>query len=223
MQVVRSLKTWWPQPPFWSGGAMGFLLPLLLVAITTVTIGVATRFVDLGHVGAIYLIAVLISAMRWGLAPALLAATTSVAASAFFFYPPIYSFHVQDWEQLIDLVLFTIVAVVTSQLAVGLRRQIDIADRFTPTPQTPGAVRVSPYATYGTDALAESVVAALRDRSAAIMGNHGAVTMADGLPRAYALAEYLEYLCDVHLRALATGLPVRTLPPEEIAAVAARA
>jgi L-fuculose-phosphate aldolase len=81
---------------------------------------------------------------------------------------------------------------------------------------------VSPYAGYGTDALAESVVAALRDRSGAIMGNHGAVTVADGLTRAYALAEYLEYLCDVHLRALATGLPVRTLPPEEIDAVAAR-
>jgi len=85
-----------------------------------------------------------------------------------------------------------------------------------------GPVRVSPYAGYGTDALAESVVAALRDRSGAIMGNHGAVTVADGLTRAYALAEYLEYLCDVHLRALATGLPVRTLPPEEIDAVAAR-
>jgi L-fuculose-phosphate aldolase len=85
-----------------------------------------------------------------------------------------------------------------------------------------GPVRVSPYATYGTDALAASVAAALRDRSGAIMGNHGAVTVADGLARAYALAEYLEYLCDVHLRALAAGLPVRTLPPEEIARVAAR-
>jgi len=85
-----------------------------------------------------------------------------------------------------------------------------------------GPVRVSPYATYGTEALAASVVAALRDRSGAIMGNHGAVTVADGLARAYALAEYLEYLCDLHLRALATGLPVRTLPPEEIARVAAR-
>jgi L-fuculose-phosphate aldolase len=82
-----------------------------------------------------------------------------------------------------------------------------------------GPVRVSPYATYGTDALAASVVAALRDRSGAIMGNHGAVTVADGLARAYALAEYLEYLCDLHLRALATGLPVRTLPPEEIARI----
>jgi L-fuculose-phosphate aldolase len=85
-----------------------------------------------------------------------------------------------------------------------------------------GPVRVSPYATFGTDALARSVVTALRDRSAAIMGNHGAVTVADTLSQAYALAEYLEYLCDVHLRALATNLPVRTLAADEIAEVALR-
>jgi L-fuculose-phosphate aldolase len=85
-----------------------------------------------------------------------------------------------------------------------------------------GPVRVSPYATFGTEALAESVVTALRGRSAAIMGNHGAVTVAATLSQAYALAEYLEYLCDVHLRALATGLPVRTLPPGEIAQMALR-
>jgi L-fuculose-phosphate aldolase len=85
-----------------------------------------------------------------------------------------------------------------------------------------GPVRVSPYATFGTDALARSVVTALRDRNGAIMGNHGAVTVADTLSQAYALAEYLEYLCDVHLRALATGLPVRTLAADEIAEVALR-
>ena len=85
-----------------------------------------------------------------------------------------------------------------------------------------GPVRVSPYATFGTEALADSVVTALHERSAAIMGNHGAVTVADTLSQAYALAEYLEYLCDVHLRALATGLPVRTLPSAEIAEVARR-
>lgn len=129
MKVVRSLKTWWPRPPFVTGGPETFVYALALVAITTIAIGVAIRFADLGRVGAIYLIPVLISAMRWGLAPALLAATASVAASAFFFYPPIYSLLVQDWEQLVDLILFVIVALVTSQLAVALRRQGEIADR----------------------------------------------------------------------------------------------
>ena len=164
MQVVRSLKTWWPQPPFWSGGPWAFVFPLLLVAITTVAIGVATRFVDLGHVGAIYLIAVLISAMRWGLAPALLAATTSVASSAFFFYPPIYSFQVQDWEQLIDLSLFTIVAVVTSQLAVSLNRNIEIADRAIQE------ARVRAETDHLRDALIGSVSHELRTPLASILG-----------------------------------------------------
>lgn len=129
MQIVRQLKTWVPRPPLVTRGAAGFAFALLVVAITTIVIGVAIRFVDLGHVGAIYLVPVLISAMRWGLLPALFAATISVAASAFFFYPPIYSLHVQDWEQLVDLILFTIVALVTSQLVIGLRRQAEIADR----------------------------------------------------------------------------------------------
>lgn len=83
-----------------------------------------------------------------------------------------------------------------------------------------GVVRVSPYATFGSDALAHNVVAALRDRSAAVMGNHGAITIGPTLAKAYDLVEYLEYICDVHLRAVATGLPVRTLPDGEVAYVA---
>ena len=41
-----------------------------------------------------------------------------------------------------------------------------------------GEIRVAPYATFGTPELAASVVEALRDRSAALMANHGAVTTA---------------------------------------------
>lgn len=84
-----------------------------------------------------------------------------------------------------------------------------------------GPVRVAPYATYGTPELAAGVVAALEGRSAALLANHGAVVVADSLRSAFARAEYLEYLCDVHLRALATGLGVRVLPDDELARVAA--
>jgi K+-sensing histidine kinase KdpD len=164
MQALRSLKTWWPRPPFWAGGPTSFLFSLVLVVITTVVIGITIRFVDLGHVGAIYLIPVLISAMRWGLAPALLAATTSVASSAFFFYPPIYDFRVQDWEQFIDLILFTIVAVVTSQLAVGIRRNTEIADRAMQE------ARARVEADHLRDALIGSVSHELRTPLASILG-----------------------------------------------------
>lgn len=85
-----------------------------------------------------------------------------------------------------------------------------------------GAVRVAPYATFGTDALARAVLAALDGRTAALMANHGAVVVAPGVAGAVDRAHYLEYVCDVALRALQTGLPPRTLPPDELARVAPR-
>lgn len=85
-----------------------------------------------------------------------------------------------------------------------------------------GPLPVAPYATYGSAELAENAVAALADRSAALLANHGAVVTAATLPKALELAGYLEYVCDQHLRALSTGLPVRTLPAAELDRVAAR-
>jgi L-fuculose-phosphate aldolase len=85
-----------------------------------------------------------------------------------------------------------------------------------------GAVRVAPYATFGTQELADNVTAALRDRAAALMGNHGAVLVGGALPKVMSLVPYLEYLCDVQLRAMASGLPVRTLDGREIAEVGRR-
>ncbi|HXV92817.1 MAG TPA: class II aldolase/adducin family protein [Pseudonocardia sp.] len=82
-----------------------------------------------------------------------------------------------------------------------------------------GAVRVAPYATFGSPRLAANVVGALRGRSAALMANHGAVVLGGTPEQALTRAAYLEYVCDVQLRALSTGLPVRTLPAEEIARV----
>ncbi len=83
-----------------------------------------------------------------------------------------------------------------------------------------GGIRVAPYATFGSDDLATGVADALRDRTAALMGNHGAVVVGDDLAKVLGLVAYLEYVCDVQLRAMATGLPVRTLPADEIARVA---
>jgi L-fuculose-phosphate aldolase len=85
-----------------------------------------------------------------------------------------------------------------------------------------GAVRVAPYATFGSTQLAEHVVTALRDRTGALMSNHGAVCTGGTLEQAYQRALYLDWLADVHLRALASGLPVKVLPAEEIARVVER-
>jgi L-fuculose-phosphate aldolase len=79
-----------------------------------------------------------------------------------------------------------------------------------------GTIRVAPYATFGTTQLAENVAVALAGRMAALMGNHGAIAIGDTLDKAYERVEYLEYVCDVHIRALSTGLPIRTLPAAEV-------
>ncbi|HET6187865.1 MAG TPA: class II aldolase/adducin family protein [Trebonia sp.] len=84
-----------------------------------------------------------------------------------------------------------------------------------------GTVRVAPYATYGTDELASNAVQALRGRTACLLGSHGAVTTGGDLKTAYDRSVYLEWVCDVYLRAAAAGAP-RLLPPGEIEAVAAK-
>ncbi len=69
------------------------------------------------------------------------------------------------------------------------------------------AVRVAPYAPFGSIELAEGAVHALRDSSAALLANHGAVTVGPDLPSAVEAALTLEWLCDVYLRAAAAGQP----------------
>ncbi|GAA2433002.1 class II aldolase/adducin family protein [Actinomadura vinacea] len=87
--------------------------------------------------------------------------------------------------------------------------------------QLGGPTRVAPYATFGTAELARSVRAALADRTAALMQNHGAVAYGDTLDSAYDRARLLEWLCTLHIRANGLGSP-RVLSTEELADVTRR-
>jgi len=103
------------------------LLSLLLVAAATVGLVGLSQVAELPNVSIVYLIPVLVSATRWGVFPAVIAALGSMAASAFFFYPPIYSLEVHNPLHLLDLVLFVFVAVITGQLANNVRRHVEAA------------------------------------------------------------------------------------------------
>jgi L-fuculose-phosphate aldolase len=78
-----------------------------------------------------------------------------------------------------------------------------------------GPIRVAPYATYGTEELADSVAEALHQRTGCLLRNHGTITVGATIEEAYARAQYLEWLCDVWLRAAAVGTP-NLLGDEEI-------
>ena len=97
-------------------------LALVLVAALTAALAALQRFTAVETVTILYLIPVLVGAIRGGVVPAVVAAVAAVAASAFFFYEPLYDFRVHNPIHLIDLVLFIIVAVVTGQLATRVRR-----------------------------------------------------------------------------------------------------
>ncbi|WP_040158820.1 class II aldolase/adducin family protein [Nigerium massiliense] len=80
-----------------------------------------------------------------------------------------------------------------------------------------GLIRVAPYATFGTAELADNVARALDGRLGALMANHGAITVGPTLSKAFSLLPYLEYVCEVQLRAMAASpATMRVLSPEQM-------
>jgi L-fuculose-phosphate aldolase len=84
-----------------------------------------------------------------------------------------------------------------------------------------GPVRVAPYETYGSDALADGVAAALRDRTAALMANHGAVALGRSAAHAVEQAQQLEWWASVYWHARVFGEP-STLTDAQLDEVAAQ-
>jgi L-fuculose-phosphate aldolase len=81
-----------------------------------------------------------------------------------------------------------------------------------------GAIRVAPYATFGSEELAEATLVALEGRTAALMANHGAIAYGAGLDGALSNALLLEWACELYWRAAAIG-PPRALDANEQRAV----
>ncbi len=107
----------------------GVLFTLALVGGLTAVLFTMVWELGLEHGSVVYLIPVLIAATRWGLVSAVVAAICGVLASAFFFYPPLYSFRIKDPQEVLNLILFIFVAIVVSQLATRLKRQLETARR----------------------------------------------------------------------------------------------
>jgi len=112
----------------WDGAHVApIAVSLLIVAAVTALLFVAGPLLDLDHAAFGYLIPVLIAATRWGVTPAIISGLAGLAASAFFFYPPIYDIRVTNPAHIADLILFVVVAVVTGQLANSVREHVNAA------------------------------------------------------------------------------------------------
>ena len=98
-----------------------------LVAVVTALLIPVIEVSGLHRGSVVYLVPVLIAATRWGIVSSIFAAVCGVLASAFFFYPPLYSLQIKDPHEVLNLILFIIVAVVVSQLATRLKRQLELS------------------------------------------------------------------------------------------------
>ncbi|MEV2265531.1 class II aldolase/adducin family protein [Nonomuraea africana] len=84
-----------------------------------------------------------------------------------------------------------------------------------------GVVKVADYATYGTPELAANIRTAMAGKQAALMANHGGVTIGATLEQAFEATRLLEWLCEVYVRGLSVGKPV-VLTDEQLTAVVER-
>jgi L-fuculose-phosphate aldolase len=82
-----------------------------------------------------------------------------------------------------------------------------------------GAIRVAPYATFGTPELARLTLDALQDRQAALMANHGTIAVGNDLAAAVESSVLLEWAAELYWRAAAVGRP-RTLDADQVQAFA---
>lgn len=77
------------------------------------------------------------------------------------------------------------------------------------------AIRCAPYATFGTEALSDNAIAALQDRRACLLANHGMIVLGADLDGALDLAVEVETLAEQYWRSLQIGDPV-ILPDDEM-------
>lgn len=109
--------------------ALPLVATLALVWVATVALVVINYFVELNFVPLIYMVPVVVAATQWGILPGIVAAAAGTAAADFFFYPPLYSFWLSKPQDAVDLTLFLLVAIITSDLAARLKREAEITKR----------------------------------------------------------------------------------------------
>jgi L-fuculose-phosphate aldolase len=69
------------------------------------------------------------------------------------------------------------------------------------------SIPCAPYALFGTQALSDGAIAALKDRKACLLANHGMIAIGRDLKQALAITQEVETLCEQYWRALQIGEP----------------
>jgi two-component system sensor histidine kinase KdpD len=98
------------------------------VAAAIVSGRLFSALAPLPNISMVFLMAVLFSAVSFGMRPAIYASTLSFLSYNFFFIEPLHTFQVAQPHELLALIIFLIVATVTSALAGRVRDQARAAN-----------------------------------------------------------------------------------------------
>jgi hypothetical protein len=106
---------------------MPYVLSTLAVVAAVLVGQLLTKLTPLPNLSMIFLLAVLFPAVSFGVRPAICASLLSFLAYNFFFIEPLYTFTIAEPYEFFALVIFLLVAVVTSALAGRARDHARIA------------------------------------------------------------------------------------------------
>jgi two-component system sensor histidine kinase KdpD len=105
------------------GAAVLSSLCMALAATPTIA------YLDLANIAMLFLLVVLLVAVRFGRGPSVTATCVSVACFDFFFVPPRFTFAISDLQYLVTFGVMLAVGLITGHLTAGLRFQAHVAAR----------------------------------------------------------------------------------------------
>ncbi|MGB7990619.1 MAG: two-component system sensor histidine kinase KdpD [Candidatus Methylophosphatis roskildensis] len=109
----------------WQSYAMGAAICGLATAIAAPLHSVF----DLANIAMLFLLAVVLVSVRYGLGPSIMASFINVAAFDFFYVSPRLSFAVGDVQYVMTFAVMLVVGLVTAKLTTGLKYQARVASR----------------------------------------------------------------------------------------------
>lgn len=105
----------------------GIFVALLLIAATTLIAVFLRHYAGILRGSVLYLVPVMLLGYNYGVIPALITAVAGVVLSGYLYFAQLYSFRVASPQEILNFVLFMIVAVVVSHLSSSAKQHITIA------------------------------------------------------------------------------------------------
>ncbi len=118
MRASRARQTW-----------TGIAASVLAVAFVTIAIEVLKDVVPVLSLGVLYVLAILVVAVGWGMAYAIPVAVASMLAFNWFHLPPIHTFSLADGSNWFALLVYVATAIVVSALADRVRARAAQAEQ----------------------------------------------------------------------------------------------